>query len=100
MRRGIAIVLLLVAIAGLVYGVLGATSKSVKIKSGSAEGVFNLADNSYEGTVGFSTAGGFAMGMDDLRKLAEAQRTRQMGIGFGAFAVLGFVGVRLFKKNR
>lgn len=100
MRKGIAMVLLLVAVAGLVYGVLSLTVKSVKIKSGDAEGIYHLTDNTYEGTVGFSSRGGFSMGMDDLKKLANDQRNMQMGIGFGSCAVLGLIGIRMLKRKR
>ena len=100
MRKGIAIVLLVAAVAGLVYGVLGLTAKSVKIKSGDAEGIYHLVDNTYEGSVGFSSRGGLSMGMGDLKKLANDQRNTQMGIGFGSCAVLGLVGIRLLKGKR
>ena len=86
--------------AGLVYGILGATQKTVKVKSDAAEGVYNFAENSFEGSMGFSTAGGFAMDMDGLRKLAQSQRSKQMWMGIGAFVVLGIVGASLLKKKQ
>ena len=100
MRKFIAILLLLAAAAGLVYGVLGATTKAVSIKSGDAVGVFNLSEGTYEGTLGFSSAGGFSMGMDDLRKLAQSQRNKQMWLGFGGGALLGIIGISLLRKKR
>lgn len=100
MRKVIAIILLLVAAAGLVYGILGATTREVKIKSGDAQGVFNLSEGTYQGSIGFSSAGGFSMGMDDLRKLAQSQRSKQMWLGFGGGALLGIIGVSLLRKKR
>jgi len=100
MRRVIAIILLVAAAAGLVYGILGATARTVKISSGDTQGVYSFAENSYEGTVGWSSGGGLSMGISDIRKLAEASRSRQMWLGFGAFALLGIVGGSLLKKRR
>lgn len=100
MRKVIAIILLVASAAGLVYGILGATAKAVMIKNSQAEGVYNFAENSYEGSMGFSTAGGLAMDMSGLRKLAQSQRSRQMWMGFGAFAVLGVISVSLLRKKR
>ena len=100
MRKIIAIILLVAAAAGLVYGILGVTAKTVKIKNNQAEGVFNFEEGSFEGSMGFSTAGGLAMDMDGLRKLAQSQRSRQMWLGFGAFALLGVVGVSLLRTKR
>ena len=100
MRKVIAIILLVAAAAGLVYGILGATAKTVKIKNSQAEGVFNFEEGSFEGSMGFSTAGGLAMDIGGLRKLAQSQRSRQMWLGFGAFAVLGVISVSLLRKKR
>lgn len=100
MRRTIAIILLVAAAAGLVYGVLGATAKTAKIRSGETEGIYTFADQSFDGTVGWSSAGGLSIGASDIRKLAEAQRSRQMWLGFGAFALLGVVGGSLLKRRR
>ena len=100
MRKVIAIILLLAAAAGLVYGILGLTAKTVKINSDDAVGVFNLAEGTYEGTVGFSTAGGLSMDMSGLRKLAESQRSKQMWLGFGPGVLLGIIGVSLLRKKK
>jgi len=59
MRKVIAIILLVAAAAGLVYGILGVTQKTVKVKSGEIEGVYNFAENSYDGTMAWSSAGGY-----------------------------------------
>ena len=100
MRKMIAIALLIVALAGLVYGVLGITTKTVAIKTDEAEGVYNLVDDSYEGQMAFSGMDGFAKSMSDLKKLAQARRNRQIGIGFGVCAVFGVIGASLLlKKN-
>lgn len=99
MRKVIAIILLLAAAAGLVYGILGVTAKTVKIKSGDTEGVYSFAENSFDGTMAWSSAGGLAGGFDSVKKLAYSQRNKQMWIGFGAFALLGIIGVSLLKKR-
>ena len=100
MRRIIAIILLVAAAAGLVYGILGATQKTVRIKSGSTEGVYSFAENSFDGTMAWSSGGGISAGFDEIKKLAHSQRSRQMWIGFGAFALLGIVGGSLLKKKK
>ena len=99
MRKVIAIILLLAAVAGLVYGILGVTAKTIKVKSGDTEGVYSFADNSFDGTMAWSSAGGLAAGFDGIKKLAHSQRNKQMYIGFGAFVVLGLIGVSLLKKR-
>ena len=99
MRKIIAIILLAAAAAGLVYGILGVAQKTVKVKSGSTEGVYSFADNSFDGTMAWSSSGGLSAGLDSIKKLAQSQRSRQMWIGFGAFALLGVVGARLLKKR-
>ena len=43
--------------------------------------------------------GGLSAGLDDVKKLAHSQRSRQMWLGFGAFALLGIAGVGLLKKK-
>lgn len=100
MRKIIAIILLVAAAAGLVYGILGVTQKTVKVKSGSTVGVYSFEDNSFDGTMAWSSGGGILAGFDDVKKLAHSQRNRQMWLGFGAFALLGIVGVGQLKKNR
>ena len=100
MRKIIAIILLVAAAAGLVYGILGVTQKTVKVKSGSTVGVYSFEDNSYDGTITWSSGGGISAGFDDVKKLAHSQRSRQMWLGFGAFALLGIVGVGQLKKKR
>ena len=101
MRKIIAIILLVAAAAGLVYGILGVTQKTVKVKSGSTEGVYSFEDNSFDGTITWwSSGGGILAGFDDVKKLAHSQRSRQIWLGFGAFALLGIVGVGQLKKNR
>ena len=99
MRKIIAIVLLVAAAAGLVYGILGVTAKTVKVKSGDVEGVYNFAENSCDGAMVWSSAGGLSGGLENVRKLAHAQRSRQIWLGFGAFALLGVVGVSLLRKK-
>ena len=100
MRKIIAIILLVAAAAGLVYGILGVTQKTIKVKSGDVEGVYNFAENSYDGTMTWSSAGGLSGGLENVKKLAHSQRSRQIWLGFGAFALLGIVGVSLLKKKR
>ena len=100
MRKIITIILLVAAAAGLVYGILGVTQKTVKVKSGSTEGVYSFEDNSFDGTMAWSSGGGISAGFDDVKKLAQSQRSRQMWIGFGAFAVLGVISVSLLRKKR
>ena len=100
MRKVIAIILLVAAAAGLVYGILGATAKTMKIKSGDTEGVYSFVDNSFDGTMAWSSSGGISAGFDGIKKLAHATRNRQMAIGFGAFALLGIVGVSLLRKKQ
>lgn len=100
MRKIIAIILLVAAAAGLVYGILGVTQKTVKVKSGSTVGVYSFEDNSFDGTMTWSSGGGILAGYDDVKKLAHSQRSRQMWLGFGSFALLGIVGVGLLKKKR
>ena len=100
MRKVIAIILLLAAVGGLVYGIIGATQKTVKVKSGGSELVYNFDDHSYEGSVSWSSAGGLAINASDLPRLAQAQRSRQMWMGIGAFAVLGIAGVCLLRKKQ
>lgn len=100
MRKIIAIILLIVAVAGLVYGVLGIMTKTVKIKTDKAEGIYNLADDSYEGQMAFSSMGGFAQSMSDLQKLAKAQRNKQIGIGLGVCVVCSVIGVSLLLKRK
>ncbi|MGI6578940.1 MAG: hypothetical protein ACOX3H_01635 [Saccharofermentanales bacterium] len=99
MRKIIAIVLLIVAVAGLVYGVLGITTKTVKIKTDEAEGIYNLGNDSYEGQMAFSSMGGFAKSMNDLQKLAKTQRNKQIGIGLGVCAVCSVISVSLLLKR-
>ena len=99
MRKIIAIILLVAAAAGLVYGILGVTQKTVKVKSGDIEGVYNFEENSYDGTMTWSSTGGLSSGLENVRKLARSQRSRQMWLGFGAFALLGIVGVGLLRKK-
>ena len=99
MRRIIAIILLVIAAAGFVYGILGVTQKTIKVQSGDIEGVYNFAENSYDGTMAWSSAGGLSGGLENVRKLAHSQRSRQMWIGFGAFALLGIVGGSLLRKK-
>ena len=100
MRKVIAIILLVAAAAGLVYGILGVTQKTVKVKSGSTEGVYSFVDNSFDGTMAWSSGGGISAGFDEIKKLAHSQRSRQMWLGFGAFALLGIVGGSLLKKKK
>ena len=100
MRKVIAIILLVAAVAGLIYGILGVTQKTVKVKSGSTEGIYNFADNSFDGTMTWSSGGGISANFDEIKKLAQSQRSNQMWIGFGAFALLGIVGGSLLKKKK
>ncbi len=100
MRKVIAIILLIAAVGGIVYGVMGATAKTIKIKSGDTEGVYSFEDNSFDGTMAWSSSGGIAAGFDGIKKAANAQRSHQMWIGFGAGALLGIVGVSLLKKKQ
>ena len=100
MRKVIAIILLIVAAAGLVYGILGATDKTVDIHSGDTQGYYDFRDSTYYGTIGWSSAGGLSMDMAEIAKLARSQRGRQIWTGFGAFALLGIVGASLLKKRR
>ena len=95
MRKIIAIILLVAAAAGLVYGILGVTQKTVKVKSGSTVGVYSFEDNSFDGPMAWSSGGGIFAGFDDVKKLAHSQRSRQMWLGFGAFALLGIVVLTL-----
>lgn len=99
MRKIIAIILLVAAAAGLIYGILGATAKTVDIHSGDTQGYYDFRDSTYYGTVGWSSAGGLSMDMSDIQKLAQSQRSRQMWLGFGAFALLGIVGASLLKRR-
>ena len=99
MRKLIAIILLVAAAAGLVYGILGATDKTVDIHSGDTQGYYDFRDNTYYGTVGWSSAGGLSMAMSDIVKLAKSQRSRQIWTGFGGFVLLGIVGASLLKKR-
>ena len=78
MRKVIAIILLVAAAAGLVYGILGVTQKTVKVKSGSTEGVYSFVDNSFDGTMAWSSGGGISAGFDEIKKLAHSQRSRQI----------------------
>ena len=100
MRKIIAIILLAAAAAGLVYGILGVTQKTVKVKSGDIEGIYNFAENRYDGTMTWSSSGGLSGGLENVKKLAHSQRNRQMWLGFGAFALLGIAGVILLKKKQ
>ena len=99
MRKVIAIILLVAAAAGLVYGILGVTQKTVKVKSGDIEGVYNFEENSYDGTMTLSSAGGLSGGLENVKKLAHSKRSHQMWLGFGAFALLGIVGAALLRKK-
>ena len=63
------------------------------------EGVYSFEDNSFDGTMAWSSGGGISAGFDDVKKLAHSQRSRQMWLGFGAFALLGIVGVSLLRKK-
>ena len=100
MRKVIAIILLVAAAASLVYGVLGVTQRTVKVKSGSTEGVYSFIDNSFDGTMAWSSGGGLSAGFDEIKKLAQSQRSRRIWLGFGAFALLGIVGGSLLKKKK
>lgn len=100
MRKVIAIILLVAAAACFVYGILGVTQKTVNVKSGSTVGIYSFVDNSFDGTMGWSSGGGIAGGFDEVKKLAQSQRSRQMWPGFGTFALLGIVGGSLLKKKR
>lgn len=100
MRKVIAVLLLVAAAAGLVYGILGLTMKTVPIHAGDAQGVYDLAKNSYAGSVGFSTRGGLSVGIGDLKKLANEIRSRQIYLVFGVFAVCGLAGIRLLRRKR
>lgn len=107
-KKVIAIILLLGAIGGLVYGVLGATKKvtTVEIKTDWFEGVYNFETKGIEGTAQVKWSGNSIKNgnsLSDIPKIAEDQvngeRTRQMLIGFGAFAVLGIAGCIVWKKS-
>lgn len=100
MRRTIAIILLVIAAAGLVYGILGATAQTIKLKNDLVEGVYDFSTDSYEGTMVVTSANGLAMDKNGLRKLAKSTRDRQQWIGFGTFAVLSIVGIALLIKRR
>lgn len=106
-KKVIAIILLLGAVGGLVYGVLGIAKKvtTVNVKTDWFEGVYNLETKSIEGTAQVkwssdSIKGGHSL--SDIPQIAEdqanAERTRQMLIGFGAFVVLGIAGSAVWKK--
>ena len=47
----------------------------------------------------WSSAGGLSGGLENVKKLAHSQRSQQMWLGFGAFALLGIVGVGLLRKK-
>ena len=78
MHKIIAIILLVIAAAGLVYDILGVPQKTLKVKSGDIKGVYNFAKNSYDGTMTCLSAGGLSSGLENVRKLARSQRSRQM----------------------
>ena len=94
------IILLIVAAAGLVYGILGATAKTVDIHSGDTQGYYDFRDNTYHGTIGWSSAFGLSLSVSEVARQAQSQRSRQMWTGFGAFALLGIVGASLLRKQR
>lgn len=99
MRKVIAIILLVAAAAGLAYGILGVARKTIKVKFDSSEGVYSFDDNSFDGTMAWSSSGGIFADFDDIKKLAHSQRSRQIWLGFGVFALLGLVGVSLLRKK-
>ena len=71
----------------------------MNIKTDQAEGVYSFADNSFEGSMSFSSAGGLAMDMDGLRELARSQRSKQMWACFVPAVLLGVTGANLLKKK-
>lgn len=99
-RRFFGILLLLAAIAALAWGVMGFTSRTVRVYGGDAKGVYDLVEDTFDGTARFTKAYGKLSGGDELRKLAETCRVRQRYIGLGGGAVVGIAAILLLRKKR
>ena len=99
-RRIIAIVFLVIAAAGLVYGILGITKKEIKIETNDFQGVYNVKDDSLDGQIVWSTAGGITTDTEAVKSEARSIRTRQIVIGFVACGVAGIIGGCLMRKKQ
>lgn len=99
-RRIVAIVFIILAVAGVACGVWGLTNTQIAVAGDGYSGIYDLTTNSYDGTMGFSTKGGFVASMEDVHAQAESMKNQRVWGGFGAAALFAVIGIALLSKAR
>ena len=96
----VSIVFLILAIAGIIIGVRGLVITKITVSGSNYNGVYDLAEKRFNGTMGWSSSGGLSTGMDVIRKQAAQIRNWRIWGGFISAALFTCIGVIQLTKVR
>jgi len=99
-RKIVGIVFLVLAAIGIASGVWGLTGNQITVSGADYSGVYDLAERSFNGTMGFSTSGGFSTGMDEIRAQAVRVQSWRIWGGFVSAALYLWIGIQQLRKAR
>ena len=100
-RRIVGIVFLVLTLVGIASGVWGLVGTKIAVSGADYNGVYDLAEKSFNGTMGWSSMGGLSTGLDEIRAQAARIQNWRIWGGFASAVLYAIIGIpRLFKSQR